>query len=99
MLIFRVFTPFAFGFYLSYLYRVINATIAPDLLAELGIDAAGLGLLTSVYFLAFGACQLPVGAVLDRFGPRRVQTVLMLAAGLGAFIFAFGHDVRVLLAG
>jgi MFS family permease len=99
VLLMRVFVPFVFGFYLSYLYRVINALIAPHLLSELHLDASGLGLLTSTYFLTFGACQLPVGALLDRFGPRRVQAALMLVAALGAFVFAFGTSSWVLIAG
>ena len=99
MLLVRVFVPFVFGFYLSYLYRVINALIAPHLMSELHIDASGLGLMTSAYFLTFGACQLPVGALLDRFGPRRVQSALMLVAALGAFVFAFGTSSWVLIAG
>ena len=31
----RVFIPFALGYFLSYLYRVVNAVLAPDLAAEL----------------------------------------------------------------
>jgi hypothetical protein len=54
-----VLLPFAAGYYLSYLYRSINALIAGDLVTELGLSAADLGLLTSVYFLAFAAVQLP----------------------------------------
>lgn len=99
MLLIRVFVPFVFGFYLSYLYRVINALIAPDILSELHLGASGLGLLTSVYFLTFGVCQLPVGALLDRFGPRRVQAALMLVAASGAFVFAFGAGSWALIAG
>ena len=32
----RVFIPFALGYFLSYLYRVVNAVLAPDLASELG---------------------------------------------------------------
>jgi sugar phosphate permease len=43
-----VFMPFAAGYYLSYLFRVINAVIAEPLVNELGLDAARLGLLSSI---------------------------------------------------
>ena len=46
----RVFLPFAFGYFLSYLVRVVNAVIGPDLVDELNFDASELGLLTSSYF-------------------------------------------------
>jgi sugar phosphate permease len=64
-LIVCVLLPFAAGYYLSYLFRSINALIAADLTAELGLNAADLGLLTSVYFLLFAAVQLPCGVLLD----------------------------------
>lgn len=84
----RVFLPFAFGYFLSYLYRVVNAVIAPDLIAEVGLDAADLGLLTSAYFLTFAIFQLPLGILLDRFGPRKTEAALLVFAALGAFVFA-----------
>ena len=66
---------------------------------ELSLGAADLGLLTSAYFLAFGAAQLPLGVLLDRFGPRRVEAALLLIAAAGAAIFAFGHGIGMLAFG
>lgn len=84
----RVFLPFAVGYYLSYLFRTINALIAGHLCSDTGLGTADLGLLTSVYFLVFAAAQIPVGILLDRFGPRRVQSALLLLAAAGAGLFA-----------
>ena len=70
-IVLRVFLPFAAGYFLSYLYRTINAVLAPQLASSLHLDAADLGLLTSVYFLTFAAFQLPLGVLLDRFSPHR----------------------------
>jgi MFS family permease len=95
----RVFLPFAAGYFLSYLYRSINAVIAPDLSASMGLDAATLGLLTSAYFLTFAAFQLPLGVLLDRYGARRVEAVLLLFAALGAFLFWLGETPAALIAG
>ncbi|MDQ1342371.1 MAG: hypothetical protein QG571_989, partial [Pseudomonadota bacterium] len=69
----RIFAPFAVGYFLSYLLRNANAVISPELTRDLGLSAADLGLLTSAYLLAFGAFQLPLGNLLDRYGPRRVE--------------------------
>lgn len=82
-----MFLPFAAGYYLSYLFRTINTLISGPLATELGLDASGLGLLTSVYFLSFAAAQIPVGILLDRFGPRRVQGTLLFVAAAGAALF------------
>jgi len=95
----RIFLPFAFGYYLSYLYRVVNAVIAPNLVADLRVDPSDLGLLTAAYFLTFAAFQLPLGVLLDRFGPRRIESALLLFAALGAFVFARAASLAGLVAG
>jgi len=92
-----VFTPFACGYFFSYFYRSVNAVVAPDLRAELGVNAAELGLLSAAYFLTFAICQIPLGVLLDRYGPRRVQGSLYALAALGALLFAFGDSTTTLL--
>ncbi len=98
-LITRVLLPFAAGYYLSYLFRSINALIAGDLTAELGLTAADLGLLTSVYFLVFATVQLPFGVLLDRCGPRFIQSALLVVAGIGSLVFALADGVFTLMLG
>jgi MFS family permease len=98
-LIVCVLLPFAAGYYLSYLFRTINALIASDLTAELNLGAADLGLLTSVYFLVFAAVQLPLGALLDRYGPRTIQSALLLLASAGALVFALADSLLGLVIG
>jgi len=93
----RVFLPFALGYFLSYLYRVVNAVIAPDLIADLGLDASTLGLLTAVYFLTFAAFQLPLGMMLDHYGPRRIEAGLLVFASLGALLFAIAPNTQALI--
>ncbi|MCP3402805.1 MULTISPECIES: nitrate/nitrite transporter [unclassified Bradyrhizobium] len=83
-----VFLPFAAGYYLSYLFRTINALIGGHVNSDIRLGTADLGLLTSVYFLVFAVAQIPVGILLDRFGPRRVQSALLLVAAAGAGLFA-----------
>ncbi len=95
----RVFLPFAFGYFISYLYRVVNAVMAPDLAADMGVGPAELGLLTSVYFLTFGAFQAPLGVLLDRFGPRKVEAFLLVFAAAGAFVFSRAESLTGLVIG
>jgi predicted MFS family arabinose efflux permease len=92
----RVFFPFSAGYFFSYFLRNVNAVIAPELTRELGVSAADLGLLTSAYLLAFGAVQLPLGLALDRYGPRRVEAVLLLIAAAGCALFATGASLTQL---
>ncbi|MDX2258776.1 MAG: MFS transporter [Hyphomicrobiaceae bacterium] len=94
-----VLLPFAAGFYLSYLFRTINAVIADQLAIELGLSPAQLGLLTSAYFLTMAAAQLPVGVLLDRYGPRRVQSACLVVAAAGVAVFAMSSGMLSLMIG
>jgi MFS family permease len=98
-LILRVFLPFVFGYYIAYLFRTINAVMVAPLATELGLGADDLGLLTSVYFLTFAAAQIPIGILLDRYGPRRVQSVLLVVAAIGSALFAVSDHFWMLLVG
>src|SRR5258706_6420241 len=71
---------------------MMNAVIGQTLAAEFGLSSGGLGLLSAVYFLSFALFQVPLGLLLDRFGPRRVNATLLLAAAAGALWFAFAHS-------
>ena len=55
--------------------------------------------MTSVYFLTFASIQLPLGVLLDGFGPRRVQSGLLLVAAGGAALFARSDDFATLVVG
>jgi len=99
VLIARAFLPFALGYFLSYLYRTVNAVIGPNLADDMGFDAGALGLLTSAYFIAFAAAQLPLGFFLDSHGPRRTEAVLLLVAAAGAFVFSVGEGLWGLVLG
>lgn len=98
-LILRLFLPFAAGYFLSYLYRTVNAVLGPVIADELSLPDNALGLLTSTYFLAFGAAQLPLGMLLDRFGPRRVEAALLTIAAAGAAVFALAGGLTGLTLG
>ena len=94
-----VFCPFAAGYFLSFFFRNVNAVISRDLAREFALSPADLGFLTSMYLLAFAAFQLPLGVLLDRYGPRRVVAALMLVAATGALVFALARDFTMLSVG
>lgn len=94
-----LFLVFAAAYFLSYFFRSTNAVIADDLMRDLTLSASQLGLMTSLFFLAFAAAQLPLGRALDRFGPRFVTPTLMLAAVLGSLLFAAAESFALLALG
>jgi predicted MFS family arabinose efflux permease len=93
----HLYFAFAGGYLLSYLFRSVNAVISPELTRELGLWPGALGLLTSAYFVSFAAMQIPAGMLLDRYGPRRVEPVLLLLAGTGALMFALAEGEGALI--
>src|SRR5258708_2637831 len=93
----RVFLPFAFAYFLSYIFRGVNAVIFPYLERDIGITAGDLGLLTSAFFLFFAGCQPVLGVMLDRYGPRRVQAVLLALAAAGSALFGLSLSLGELI--
>lgn len=87
-LIFLVLGPFACGYFLSYLFRSVNAVLGPDLVRAFSLSASQLGLAAAGYSFAFALFQLPLGLLLDHYGPRRVQAALLCCSALGALLFS-----------
>lgn len=95
----RVFILFSLGFFISYLFRGVNLALAPDLAAALSLTASDLGFLTSLYFITFAAFQIPLGMLLDRFDPRKVNAGLLVLAALGSLLFGVAQNKGMLIAG
>lgn len=95
----RLVPAYALGYFLSYALRSVNAVIAPEIMSELQLTASDLGLLTSVYFLSFGLFQIPLGLLLDSYGPRKVEAVLLLVAAMGCVVFASAQGLLSLAIG
>lgn len=86
-------------FIISQFYRSAIAVMAPELTRELGLSAETLGVLTGAFFVASALMQIPVGVLLDRFGPRRVVPSLLTIAVAGALVFASGKSGPQLVIG
>ncbi len=90
---------FSAAYVLSYFYGSANAVISPDLASELSLGAGDLGFMTSLFYATFAAAQLPLGAALDRFGPRLVVPAFMLLAAAGSAVFASADSFAALAGG
>ena len=86
-------------FVLSQFFRASNAVIAKTLSAEFGLSPEALGLLTGMFFLSFGAAQIPVGMLFDRFGARRTAPVVLTAAIAGSILYGLADGEAMLIAG
>ncbi|MDR7543685.1 MAG: MFS transporter [Armatimonadota bacterium] len=94
-----LFASFLAAYFLSQFFRSTNAVIAPALAREFALSASQLGFMTGLFYAAFAATQLPLGAALDRYGPRRVTPALMTAAAAGSLAFGAARDFATLALG
>ena len=93
-----VFLAFAAAYFCSALVRAITATLSPVLTQEFSLQSRDLGLLAGGYFLGFAAIQLPLGAWLDRYGPKRVILCFLSLAVTGCLAFSLASSFAWLLA-
>lgn len=84
---------------LGQFYRTAMAVVAPELTRDVGIGPDELGFLTGAFFLMVAAMQVPVGILLDRFGPRLTMSGLLTLAVAGTLIFASAQSMGVLSVG
>ncbi|MEH6824925.1 MAG: MFS transporter [Motiliproteus sp.] len=81
-------TILCFAYSISLFYRGMIAVIAPELAADLGLDASGLGMLSSTFFISFAVAQVPVGIALDRYGARLTIAVCLWFSVLGTALLS-----------
>lgn len=91
--------PFAMGFFVSMAFKCINAILAHPLEQELHLASVEMGWITSLFLLTFALMQLPVGLLLDRWGPWKTQSLLFIIGAVGITLFGLSSDVTMLAIG
>lgn len=79
----------------EYVLRITPGVITSDLMRFFGINALVVSNLAAFYYYAYTPMQLPVGVLMDRFGPRRLLTFACLVCALGSYLFASTHQLTV----
>lgn len=78
----------AAAFTVSQFYRTAPAVIGPELRSGLALNSAQLGLAAGAFFIAFSLMHVPIGVLLDRYGPRRVMAAMLVLSTGGAVVFS-----------
>ena len=91
-------TAAAFFFY-AWVLRVAPSVMVEELMRDFAVGAALLGHLSAAYFYGYAGMQIPVGLLLDRFGPRRLITIATFVCAGGCVLFAVGGSLGVVTAG
>ena len=94
-----VFLPFTGAYFLTTFFSQVNAMLAPYLFHDVQMTAAELGWTTAIYLLVFALAQVPLGTLLDHYGPRKVQSILFLIAAIGITVFALSETPMGLFIG
>lgn len=78
----------AFFYCYEFVLRIIPGALQSELSAAFGhISATTFGQLSAFYYFAYSPMQLPVGMLMDRFGPRRLLTFACLCCTIGSWMF------------
>jgi len=72
----------------EYLLRITPSVMEAPLRAHFNLSATGFGTLSGFYYYAYVAMQVPVGILMDRFGPKRLLTMACLICVIGTVMFA-----------
>jgi MFS family permease len=75
-------------FFYAWVLRVFPSVIVDELMRDFAVGGAVVGHLSALYFYGYAGMQIPVGLLLDRFGPRRLMTVAAAVCALGCLTFA-----------
>ncbi len=87
----------AFGY--AFFQRVAPSVMVPDLMAEFAVSGAVLGQLSALYFYPYAALQLPIGALLDRYGARAMLAGAVSLAAAGSVLFGLAQSLEQAYAG
>jgi MFS family permease len=86
---------YCFGFF----QRVAPAVMVDAMMAEFSVGAAIAGMLSGLYFYTYAPMQIPIGLLLDRFGPRRMLAVFAALSCAGSALFASADSVTAAYVG
>lgn len=74
----------------QYILRVMPNIMLDDIMQQFHISAATFGQFSGVYYIGYSLMHLPIGIMLDRFGPKKIMSacILLTVVGLLPLIFA-----------
>lgn len=87
-----IFAVATFFYLYEFLLRVAPSVLYAELTSAFAIDATLFGVLSSCYYWAYAPLQLPIGALTDKYGTRRLLTMAIFMCALSTLLFAKTHS-------
>nr|WP_206702861.1 MFS transporter [Bacillus sonorensis] len=82
------------GWVAIWIYRTILTPIYPQIQESLGnISDTQMGLVASIYFFAYTGMQIPSGALVDKFGQKKVLIPAFIVFALAAFVIGTSSTI------
>lgn len=74
----------------QYILRVIPNIMLNDIMEKFDMNAATFGQFSGIYYIGYSLMHLPVGIMLDRYGPKKIMTgcILLTVIGMLPLIFS-----------
>lgn len=74
----------------QYILRVMPNIMLSDIMQQFNFSAATFGQFSGIYYIGYSLMHLPIGIMLDRFGPKKIMSgcILLIVAGMMPLIFA-----------
>lgn len=74
------------------LLRVLPNIMFNDIVSQFKIDAAQFGQFSGIYYIGYAIIHLPLGILLDRFGPKKVLPICILVTVLGTLPLLYSDN-------
>jgi MFS family permease len=67
----------------QYILRVMPNILMQDIMLKYHLDPTSFGQYSGVYYIGYSLVHIPVGILLDRFGPKKIMPICMVLTVLG----------------
>src|SRR3990167_8502383 len=85
----------ALFFLVDYVIRVSPRVLTPELMRTFHVNAFAVGLFSGYFYYAYISMQIPVGMLVDRFGPKRLLVISILVCALSTLVFSNTHSIAI----
>ncbi len=82
----------SFFYAYQYILRVLPNIMMSDILQKFHIEAGAFGQYSGLYYLGYAGMHIPLGLLLDKYGPKRVLPVCMLLTSLGVLPMIYADN-------
>lgn len=79
----------------EYLLRVSPSVMSTDLMRHYHIDAFKFSHLNAFYYYIYAPMQIPVGLLMDKYGPRRLLSLAAFCCSFGTYLYVCTDNIMI----